>query len=57
MKIKAKANGDVIDIPEDAANALIEAGIYEAVPEDAPGAPSVVLTKMVTPRTARRPRS
>jgi hypothetical protein len=31
MKIRAKANGDVVDIADDAANPLIEAGIYEAV--------------------------
>jgi hypothetical protein len=52
MKIRAKANGDIIEVDEEAAKGLIEAGIYEAVDEE----PPVVLTKMVTPRTARRQR-
>lgn len=33
MKIKAKSNGDVIDVSDEAANELIRAGIYDAVEE------------------------
>jgi hypothetical protein len=33
MKIRALANGDVIDVSEETANELITAGIYEAVAE------------------------
>ena len=35
MKIKAKANGNVIEAHPDAAKQLIEAGIYEAYDEKA----------------------
>lgn len=52
MKIRAVATGEVIDIGEEGATILIDAGIYEAVTEEAPP----VLTKMVKPMTARRPR-
>lgn len=33
MKIKAKANGNIIEAHDDAAKELIAAGIYEAVDE------------------------
>lgn len=36
MKIRAVANGNVIDAHPDAAKELIEAGIYEAVDETDP---------------------
>jgi hypothetical protein len=49
MKIRAKATGEIIDISEEGATILIEAGIYEPVDSEPP-----VLTKMVKPMTARR---
>jgi hypothetical protein len=33
MKIRAKANGEVIDVSEETAAPLLEAGIYERVAE------------------------
>jgi hypothetical protein len=33
MQIRAKANGDVIDVSDDGARTLVDAGIYDAVVE------------------------
>lgn len=50
MKIRAKANGDVIDVSEETAKELIEAGIYDAV--DAPKDAATKSTK-VEPLTTK----
>jgi hypothetical protein len=50
MKIRAKANGDVIDVPEDAATHLIEAGIYDAVETDGKETPPPVPPRKKAPK-------
>lgn len=35
MRIRAKANGNVLDVPEEQARQLIKAGIYEEVDAEA----------------------
>ena len=54
MKIRAKANGEVLDASEAAATELIEAGIYESV--DAPNQSTIVepLTTKDLPRRAKK---
>lgn len=42
MKIRALANGEVIDFSEDGARILIGAGIYEAVDERPGGTPTSI---------------
>jgi hypothetical protein len=58
MKIRALANGDVIDVSEETAKELTEAGIYEAVeaPKDAPKKPAKAdpLSTKNTPPLARK---
>lgn len=51
MKVRSVATGEVIDLCEEGATILIDAGIYEPVDGEPP-----VLTKMAKPMTARRPR-
>jgi nitrous oxide reductase accessory protein NosL len=53
MKIRAKANGDVIDVLDDAATMLLEAGIYERVEEEqpAPKTPAQKKSTKVAPMT------
>lgn len=34
MRIRAKANGNIVDVPDDQARGFIEAGIFEAVDEE-----------------------
>jgi hypothetical protein len=53
MKVRSLATGEIIDLADDAANELIEAGIYEPVEANEP---PPVLTKMARPITGRRPR-
>jgi hypothetical protein len=35
MKVRAKANGNVVDLPDSLAHALVEAGIFEFLSEPA----------------------
>ena len=53
MKIRAKANGEVIDASEEAAKELIEAGVYEPVdePADAPKKKSTKVEPLTTENT------
>jgi hypothetical protein len=52
MKIKAKTNGDVIDVTEATAKELIEAGIYDAV-DESPTAVAPLGTESVPVRTKK----
>jgi hypothetical protein len=58
MKIKAKANGNVIEADDEAARQLIEAGIYEAAdasePLSAELPPEEVHAKSIARQTKRR---
>lgn len=47
MKIRAKANGDVIDLSDDTARELIEAGIYEPVDAET-STPSTTVEPLTT---------
>lgn len=53
MRIKAVANGNIIDAHPDAAKQLIEAGIYEAVDED-PKGNSTAPEKTEAPKRRRK---
>lgn len=61
MKIKAVANGNVIEAHDDAAKELIAAGIYEAYDEKAekksPTAVAPLTTQDFTPRQSKRRKS
>lgn len=56
MRVRSVATGEIIDLDEEGAVILIDAGIYEAVEGEAPVTPRPVLTKMAKPMTARRRR-
>jgi hypothetical protein len=48
MKIRAKANGNIVDVPDDDADALLVSGIYE--PLDAPSTEVAPLTTTDKPK-------
>lgn len=54
MKIRAKANGDVIDVTEETAKELIDAGIYDVVDEPKKSTKVEPLTTKDTPPLARK---
>lgn len=56
MKIRARTNGDVIDVPEDAATILIDAGIYERVQDDEHSTTMEPLTTTNLPNLKKRGR-
>lgn len=54
MKIKAIANGNVIEAHPDAAKQLIEAGIYEAVEDADPKGNSTAPASPTAPKKRRK---
>jgi hypothetical protein len=57
MRVRSVATGEVIDIAEEGATILIDAGLYEPVSDAPQGDPPPVLTKMAKPITSRRRRA